>query len=445
MDRSEIERLIDAHGIEVVRVTFNDNANVARARNIPARFFRESVLDQGVQYPSAMMSVDAAGNFVLAAGAGFAGGYASWLLRVDPSTFAVVPWLPKTARVIADLCTLDGTPVPVAPRTVLGRVLAELEQEGLRAYGAAEHEFYVFRRFDAQGYEPSWQGVQCYSEVKQAEVDALLHDFTMNLAGVGIHAEAANTEYGPGQFEISIQPRWGIAQADASFTFKATIKETAAHHGLLATFMTKPLNGRSGSGCHFHHSLYAGDTGKNALFDAADARGLSTIAKHFLAGQLHHSAALCALANPTVNSYRRLRPYTFAPSNVTWGLENRMCMVRVPNARGEGTHFENRLPGGDCNPYLMMAAVYAAGLDGLRRRLPLPAAVEGQDAYALTDAPALPKGLGEALDALRADEALTALLGAEFVRSYTALKAHELARFEDHVTDWEVQEYRELF
>jgi glutamine synthetase len=445
VDRETIERLLDEHHIEVVRVVFNDNANVARSRHIPVKFFREVVLEQGVQYPSAMLSVDSAANFVLAAGAGFQGGYESWLLRIDPATFTVIPWAPKSARVIADLYTLDGRPVEIAPRRVFRRVLDELDRDGYRAYGAAELEFYIFKEFGPTGYVPTWTGLQCYSEVKQGEVDELLTAMITGLKAVGIHVEAANTEYGPGQFELSVNPGWGLQQADIAFTLKAAVKELMAQRGLVATFMTKPLTGLSGSGSHFHHSLYDKSTGQNVLHDPTDRWGLSDTMKHFIAGELHHAAAISALANPTLNAYKRLRPYTFAPSNVTWGFENRMCLVRVPAARGQGTHLENRLPGADNNPYLMMAAMYAAGLDGIRRKLPVPDPVEHADAYALSTAPRLPATLDEALDALEADEVLQDYLGREFVQSYTALKRHELARFRDYVTDWEVNEYRDLF
>ncbi len=437
--------MIEEHGIDVIRVVFNDNANVARARNIPAKFFRESVLENGVQYPSAMLSVDSSANFVVSAGEGFAGGYGSWLLKIDPDTFTPIPWAKKSARVLADLYTLQGERVEVAPRTVFKRVLEALDHDGYQALGAAELEFYVFKQFDARSFEATWTGLQCYSEVKQGEVDDILYDIVAGLSAIGIHVEAANTEYGPGQFEITMNPAWGMRQADHAFSFKAAIKEMMNQKGFLATFMTKPLTGLSGSGSHFHHSLYDKGTGKNVFYDADASDGLSATMKHFIAGQLHHAAAISALANPTVNSYRRLRPYTFAPSNATWGLENRMCMIRVPAAREQGTHIENRLPGADMNPYLMMAAIYAAGLDGIRRKLSCPDPVQNQDAYALTDVPLLPRTLEEALRALNEDEILIEMLGASFIHSYTAIKTAELRRYEDHVSDWEVTEYRELY
>jgi glutamine synthetase len=444
MTADEVRRTIEANGIRTVRVVFNDNTNVARARNIPANVFLEEVMEEGVQYPSAMLSVDTSGSFVLEAGAGFAGGYGSWLLRPDLDTFTVLPWAPGSARVIADLYDLDGHPIALAPRTVLKGVLQALREAGFTARAACEFEFYVFRRFAPDGYEPSWTGVNCYAEVKQAQVDDILDAITHGLAGVGIQVEAANTEYGPGQFEISMRHQEALRAADHAFYYKTSVKELMAQRGYLATFMTKPLTGRSGSGSHLHHSLYHLD-GRNAFYDERAADGLSDVARHFLAGELHHTAALSALANPTINSYKRLRPYTFAPANVSWGYENRMCLVRVPKARGQGTHFENRLPGADNNPYHLLAGVLAAGLDGIRRRLEPPPPVVGRDAYAATDLPPLPRNLDEALDALERDEALVELLGEAFVKSYTALKRAEMRRFWDHVTDWEIEEYRELF
>jgi glutamine synthetase len=208
--------------------------------------------------------------------------------------------------------------------------------------------------------------------------------------------------------------------------------------------MTKPLNGQSGSGSHFHHSLYDRD-GNNAFDDPNGEHGLSQICRYFLGGQIRHAAAVTALANPTVNSYRRLRPYSFAPSNVSWGLENRFCYIRVPAGRGKGTHLENRVPGADNNPYLMMAGVYAAGLDGIRNRIEPEGYVHAEDAAARADLPALPGTLAEGLAALKADTTLVEMLGQEFVDRYLALKGSEVTRFENHVSEWEVQEYLELF
>ena len=440
-----VRQAIEAEGIKTVRITFVDNSGVTRARNVTAAMFAGHGLEEGIQYPSAMLSVDTAANFVVPAGAGFASGYPSWVLKPDASTFVALPWAPGTAKVIADVHTLDGDVVEIAPRSVLKRVLAGLTAEGYAAHGASEHEFYVFRSLEDGRPQPTWTGINCYAEVKQQQVDDILTALSTNLEAIGLGVEEANTEYGPGQFEISAGHFEGVRAADMAVYYKMAVKEIMFQMGYVATFMTKPLNGFSGSGSHFHHSLYRVDTGQNAFDEPAGEHGLSDVARWFIGGELRHARAVCALANPLVNSYKRLRPYTFAPSNVSWGLENRMTLLRVPHARGNGTRLENRLPGADNNPYLMMAAIYAAGLDGIRNRIEPEHFIHGEDAYARADLPGLPPSLEAALDALHQDAALVEILGRDFVKTYSLLKGNEVSRFKDYVTDWEVREYLELF
>ena len=435
---------IERHAIHTVRITFMDNTGVVRARNVPAARFLDEALAEGIQYPSAMLSVDTSGGFVVPAGAGFASGYGSWRLQPVPETFTVLPYAPGSAKVVADVLTLERAPVETVPRRVLARVLADLDDLGYTVRGACEFEFYVFKGLVDGQPQPTWTGINCYSEVKQQQVDDILTALSTNLTALGLGVEEANTEYGPGQFEISMTHFPGIAAADMAMYYKMAVKEIMHRMGYVSTFMTKPLNGASGSGSHFHHSLYRQD-GRNAFADPSGEYGLSDVCRWFIGGQLQHAAALCAMANPSVNSYKRLRPYTFAPSNVSWGLENRMCLLRVPDGRGQGTHLENRVPGADNNPYLMMAGVYAAGLDGIRNRIEPPDPIAGDDAYARADLEPLPRSLAEALQALNADDAMVDILGEPFVRTYTALKGSEVARYTDHVSDWEVREYLELF
>src|SRR5579875_1294375 len=440
-DIARARQSIQDNGIKTVRVTFTDNSGVTRARNVTATMFERHGMEEGIQYPSAMLSVDTSANFVVPAGAGFASGYPSWVLKPDLSTYTVLPWAPGTAKVVADVYTLEGERVELAPRSVLQRVLDALAAEGYAAHGGYEFEFYVFKSIENGRPQPSWTGINCYAEVKQHQVDDILTALSTNLEAIGLGIEEANTEYGPGQFEISAGHFEGVRAADMATYYKMAVKELMYQLGYTATFMTKPLNGNSGSGCHFHHSLYSRETGGNAFDDPRGEHGLSDVARWFIGGELRHAHAVCALANPSVNSYRRLRPYTFAPSNISWGLENRMTLLRVPHARGQAAHLENRLPGADNNPYLMAAAIYAAGLDGIRNRIEPEHFIQGEDAYARTDLPGLPTALEEALIALQGDEALVELLGKDFVNSYSLLKGNEVRRFNDHVTDWEVQEY----
>jgi glutamine synthetase len=255
--------------------------------------------------------------------------------------------------------------------------------------------------------------------------------------------------------EINFAPEMGIAAADQAFTFKNGVKEIAQRNGYLASFMTKPYGDQSASGCHFHHSLLDSHTGRNAFSSTEDPQALSDACRWWVGGQIKHAAALTALLSPTVNCAKRYKLYSFAPTNATWGLENRTVGLRIKAVKGEGAHVENRMPGGGSNPYLVMAGVLAAGLDGLRNYTEPPDAVEGI-AYGLPNVTDLPKRLEYSLDAFEADAELRSALGEEFTRLFTAVKRHEIQKartaipeydqpaFLDTVTDWERAEYFEF-
>ena len=253
-----------------------------------------------------------------------------------------------------------------------------------------------------------------------------------------------NCEYAPSQFEINFGPAVGIAAADKAFTFKTTVKEVAHRMGYQATFMSKPFSDRAGCCCHFHISLIDRRTGQNAFLDLSDADGLSKTSKYFTQGILVHAPAMMPLIGPTPNCYRRLKPHTFAPSNISWGIEDRSAMVRVKATHDEGTHLEMRAASGLSNPYLSAAATLAAGLLGIEHQYELQPPVEGPS----EDDPSLPKlppNLEAALAGLHADIEMRSLLGEDFVHLFTTVKQFELARFHAHVTDWETKEYMEVY
>jgi glutamine synthetase len=253
--------------------------------------------------------------------------------------------------------------------------------------------------------------------------------------------------------EINFAPAWGIAAADQAFTFKNGVKEIALQHGMMASFMTKPRIDQSANGCHYHQSLWQGD--KNAFLDDSSEDGLSDICRYFLAGQLAHAEAVCALAAPTVNCAKRFKLYSFAPTNATWGIENRTTGLRIKATRNESTHVENRFGCAASNPYLLMAACLAAGIDGLKNRLEPPPPVTGL-AYGREGVVNLPTRLEEALNALENDKVLREALGSEFVKLFLAVKRHETNKaaaaipnyntpeFHNGVDDWERQEYFEF-
>lgn len=438
----QIQQMVRDHHIHTVRMSLNDNSNIARARYIPVQKFLEIGSSGHISFPSVLFSMDTSESVQTNVGAGFHGGFPSWQIKPDYSTFGPLPYKPGIARLVGDLYRGDGTPVETAPRYVLKRVLQEFEKSGYQVYGAFEYEFYAFKE-TASGLEPSWTGKHCFSETKQSQVEDIFVSLLKGLAEMGAGPEVANTEYGSGQFEVTHSPFWNMEIADMAFYYRTSIKEILHEKGYKATFMSKPTNDMSGSGAHLNLSLHD-ENAQNVFSDPTAPDGLSDLCRWFIGGQQHHAQTLCALVNPTVNSYKRLKPYSFAPSTNTWGYEHRGAMIRIPNNRGVDTRIEHRLPGADTNPYLSLAAILAAGLDGIRNKIEPASPLENQDAYT-SDFEPLPQSLWEALNHLKKDTFFTEMLGKSFMDDYITLRQAELDRFLLHVTDWETKEYFDIF
>ncbi|MDQ2717898.1 MAG: glutamine synthetase family protein [Chloroflexota bacterium] len=365
--------------------------------------------------------------------------YADQVLIPDLTTAAIVPWMTHTARLICDTYWADGTPLHAAPRHVLRRVVAELDKLGYQAVIGLEYEFYLL---DPTTMQPIFDGLHIFNTTRNVAVPVAEHIIEL-MPQIGIDIITANCEYGPGQFEINYGAHPALHAGDLGFTFKNGVKMIAQQLGYHATFMTKPFSDQSASGAHTHVSLVSSASGENAFLDANDQHGLSQTAYHFTQGMLKHASAAMALMAPTPNCYHRFVPHHFAPINISWGLEDRSAMVRAKNSRDERTHLENRLPTALSNPYLATAAVIAAGVLGLKdQQMPHEAAQGLAEEQQFT---ALPTTLDEALTALESDEAFRALLGSEFVEVFTTIKRSELARLKAHVTDWERDEYLEIY
>ncbi|MFQ3623766.1 MAG: glutamine synthetase, partial [Acetobacteraceae bacterium] len=271
-----------------------------------------------------------------------------------------------------------------------------------------------------------------------------IDELIRTLQAQGIDIITWNVEHGPGQVEINYSALDGVAAADRAFVFKATVKEFLARHGLLATFMTKPYKGLSGSCSHFHISLIDAATGRNAFLDKEAELGLSAIMRSFIQGILDHARAAMAIWNPTPNCFRRIRPRTYAPSNISWGVQDRSASVRVKATLDEGTHLEVRVPSAMSNPYLVAASVIACGLLGISQQRALSPAVDGpkEDDSRFEK---LPTSMEDALEAFEADVALRELLGEEFVKVYVAMKWQEVNRLRDDIPAAETAEYFDLY
>jgi glutamine synthetase len=323
---------------------------------------------------------------------------------------------------------------------VFKKLLKEAADMGFDVMMGHEFEFYLLH---GETQEPLFGGLHIFNHIRNQYVPEL-NQMLDYLRKAGIDVITHNCEYAPSQFEINFGPAIGIRGADKAFTFKNAVKEIAHQLGYQATFMSKPFSDRAGCCCHFHISLLDRTTQQNAFLDPSQPEGLSQTARSFIQGILTHAPAMMPLIGPTPNCYRRLKPHTFAPSNISWGIEDRSAMVRVKATGDQDTHLEMRAASGLSNPYLTAAATLAAGLLGVQHHYELQPQAAGPSEDN-PDLPKLPPTLEVALECLNADAEMRSLLGEEFVHLFTTVKQFELARFHSHVSDWERQEYLEIY
>ena len=432
---------LEGAGIRVVRLQYPDLHGICRGKDIPVGLFEHYAHD-GVAFVEAIMTVDLRHNVV----SGFERGFPDVVARPDLSTLVAVPWEPHVAVCLCDLHDpLTDEPYAADPRGALRRAIAGYAELGLTPVIAPELEFYLCEP-DAtapNGYRPyAGKDSPPYTVGYLADPRGILSTMLDGACSLGLGARAAAHEYGRSQYEINLSHGDALDAADRAFRFKELVKELAAREGLLATFMGKPFNADEGSGLHLHVSLTGAD-GANACADVTAADGLSALARHFIAGVMEHAPGMMAVLNPTVNAYRRIHPEALVPTRICWGHDHRMTLVRIPHERGVATRIETRLGDGTANPYLAMAVLLTAGLDGVKRELSPPEPVEGflYDLPEERQGAPLPTSFPEALAALGADTLLCEALGAKLVDTFREIKGAELDRFRVWVTDWEFAEY----
>ncbi len=442
---------LEAADVEFVRFEQTDTHGISRSKTVPTRHFKHFATS-GLNFLLGHLGFDVQGG--VAPGTGYLEdlGFPDSRIFPDPDTMVPVPWADHSASILCEPRFQDGRPAMAAPRAIARGLLGELEGMGYGLYSGFEYEFYLV---DRETREAPFPGIQIFATLRNNFDPGIVNQILRMMPPVGVDIITSNAEYGPGQMEINFAPASGIAAADQAFRFKNGVKEIAQQNDYMASFMTKPYADQSASGCHYHHSLVDLKTGGNAFSNLDSPFELNDTARWWLGGQIKHAAAICALAAPTINCYKRYKLWSFAPTNATWGLENRTVGVRVKGLKGEGAHLENRTPAAASNPYLVMAAILAAGIDGLRNRIEPPPAVEAI-AYGLEGVENLPAGLPQALDALEGDAPLRDLLGEEFVKLYLAVKRHEIDKaasngadansegFLDRVEPFEVDEYFEF-
>ncbi len=467
---SEVLKQVEAHGLHSVRFSFADQHGVLRGKTIAAAEVK-SALERGVTVTSTLLLKDTSHKTVFPAftpggGVGMPElqGAADVLMVADPETFRLLPWAPGTGWVLCDLRLQDGRPVPFCTRSILKDSLRALGTQGFGFFAGLEIEFHVFKILDAHlkpadagqpGHPPEVEplpanagvellstGYQYLTEQRYDTVEPVVELLRKDLAALGLPLRSFEIEYGPSQLEFTLSAMPGIGSADAMVLFRSAVKQIARRHGYHATFMCRPrLPNVMSSGWHLHQSLRGISDKKNSF--ASDNEDLSELGKQYLAGLLAHARGATALAAPTINGYKRYRPYSLAPDRVIWGKENRGAMLRVIGGPGDaGTRIENRIGEPAANPYLYFASQIHSGLDGIAARLPLPPSA---DTPYEANAPFLPQTLGEALQCLKSDAVLCSGLGQPFVDYFCKIKEAEIARFNQEVSEWEHREYFELF
>jgi glutamine synthetase len=368
-------------------------------------------------------------------------GYSDFALIPDLNTLRLIPWQPGAALILADVAWLDHTDVVASPRQVLRKQVAELEKHGMVAMCGTELEFVVYR----DSYEEAWnKGYKNLVPVNQYNVDysilggsriePLLRDIRMGMSVAGMVVESVKGECNLGQHEIAFKYSDALSNCDNHVIYKNGAKEIADQQGYALTFMAKP-NEKEGNSSHIHLS-FRGLKGELVMTDDSDSEhGMSEIGRQFIAGQIAHLRELSILFAPNINSYKRYVPGSFAPTAVRWGRDNRTCALRLVG-HGAGLRLENRVPGGDVNPYLAVAGIIAAGLDGIKNKLTLEPAFTG-NAYE-SDSARVPASMTEALDLWENSAWVKEVFGSEVQAHYANMAKVELAAYGKAVTDWEL-------
>jgi glutamine synthetase len=437
-DKQSILTSVYEQGVRFIDLWFTDITGVVKSVTVPASGLAE-VLENGSGFDGSAVE-------------GFARvAESDMVLMPDLDTFALLPWSrdesTRSARLICSVHMVNGEPFIGDPRNVLKRAIRHAEEMGFRYQIGSELEFFLFRA-NADGVlaplNPSDGG--SYFDLTPPASRGVLREMAASLDDLGVPVDSLHHEIGAGQHEIDLDYAGALTAADRVLTTRVALKEMASRGGFLCTFMPRPDARLPGSGMHTHQSLHALDDDSNAFVDTNDPYGLSQIGKYFLAGQLTHARAMCAVLAPLVNSYKRLGTSFEAPVAVTWAHVNRRALIRVPHiiaGKEQHTRLELRCPDPAANPYLATAVMLMAGLDGIRQRMALP---EPQEESLLTRGrtrglEVLPGSLGEALEALGQDEVILSALGAFISDRYIVAKQQEYEDYARFVTQWELERY----
>lgn len=440
----ELADLISTGEIDTVLVTFPDLQGRLMGKRVTGHFFLDQVVHDGIEACDYLLAIDV--DMTPLPGYRFANwdlGYGDFQCRIDPSTLRLVPWLEKTALVLCDLFDEEtGQPVEVAPRQILRRQVERAATLGYRVMGGSELEFLLFREpyeeAAARGYgdlTPHSPYIEDYHILQTTRDEYLIRQIRNAMDGAGIPVEFSKGEAEAGQHEINLRYSDVLTMADRHAIYKNGAKEIASLNGRSLTFMAKYRIDRAGSSCHLHSSVWNADATESLMWDGDAAHHLSPVFRGWLGGLVATGYELAWMFAPTVNSYKRYQPESWAPTALAWGRDNRTCGFRLV---GHGASFrvESRIPGADCNPYLAFAATIAAGLHGIEHGVEPPPIFEG-NAYEATDVPRVPHSIVDAIEALEKSEVAREAFGDDVHHHLINTAQQEWHAFNHTVTDWE--------
>lgn len=439
---------LKSRGIDVLRFIYSDVIGVTRSKDVLVSQLDKAAHNgpafcQGVWVTTTRGGVLDGGNIAT-------DGLQDMVSQLDPDTITPMPWEPGVAYVVVDAKNPDGTKNLFSPRGVLRKIVEEYNAIGLKPVVGPELEFYIADRTPEGGFKRSLkQTGRVYTTGAMVDPNGTFLHLMRMLDQMNIGVFAGNHEFSPSQYEINLWHGDALNGADRTFMFKTAIKDIVARTGQHATFLGKPWSDESGSGFHLHFSVTDMDD-NNVMHDGLG--NLSETARKLIAGLVENAGGLVAFTNPTVNAFKRLGPDTLAPYRANWGYDNRSCMVRIPPERGGGTRLEVRVGDGAANPYLVIAGILAAGLDGIKRNLECPDDAVGM-AYDNEAAAILPGTFTEALDELEKNERLRENMSDELIDVFLVMKRDEIERYNAEVgplhgrtvTQWEIDEYMEDF
>ncbi|HEV7332787.1 MAG TPA: glutamine synthetase family protein [Flavisolibacter sp.] len=451
MPANNILTYVKEHPSQKVKIAFADIDGILRGKYISAEKFL-SVAENGLGFCDVVFGWDAAdASYDNSRFTGWHSGYPDCPAKLDLATFRKIPWEEDVPFFLGDFCNADGEPSPVCPRQLLKKVTVDAEGMGYAPVFSQEFEWFNFAETPQsacdKGYrdlQPLTPGMFGYSILRSTLKNPFFSDLFTQLKNFGVPLEGLHTETGPGTYEAAIEHASVVEAADRAVLFKTAVKEIAYKHGIMATFMAKIREDLPGCGGHVHQSLWNREKTENLFYNPEDELGMSGVMRHYLAGQLFCLPFLLPLFAPTINSYKRLVEGAWAPTTLTWGVDNRTVALRVLPGSKKSCRLETRVIGADVNPYLAMAGCLAAGLYGIRQKMELKQLPVKGNGYRDLSNGSLPRTLQEATALMKESPVAKEILGESFVEHFVQTREWEWRQHLKAVTDWEYKRYFEI-